>query len=232
MATADIEADTVLFTIPRNAVICPLTSTLAIKVPSIFEDGGSHLDEDDDEADRGQDSWTSLILIMIYEHLQGDKSPWKPYLDVLPTEFNTLMFWSGDELKELQASSVVAKIGKAEADTMICTKIIPAIREFDDVFFHDGVERLSNEALMALAHRMGSIIMAYAFDLDRDEDEDGNGGEENDGWVEDRDGKRMMGMVPMADILNADAEFNVSSGLSKVASDFSLNVADILTRLT
>jgi hypothetical protein len=52
---------------------------------------------------------------------------------------------------------------------------------------------------------MGSTIMAYAFDL---ENEDGHEENEEEEWVEDKDGKTMMGMVPMADILNADAEFN------------------------
>jgi SET domain-containing protein 6 len=49
--------------------------------------------------------------------------------------------------------------------------------------------------------------MAYAFDLDNGNEESDN---EEDGWVEDRDGKTMLGMVPMADILNANADFNVS----------------------
>jgi hypothetical protein len=49
--------------------------------------------------------------------------------------------------------------------------------------------------------------MAYAFDLENDDDEEQEGEDE---WVEDKDGKVLMGMVPMADILNADAEFNVS----------------------
>ncbi|CRK44671.1 hypothetical protein BN1723_019516, partial [Verticillium longisporum] len=46
--------------------------------------------------------------------------------------------------------------------------------------------------------------MAYAFDLEND-DENEN---EEDGWVEDREGRTMLGMVPMADTLNANAEFN------------------------
>jgi SET domain-containing protein 6 len=48
--------------------------------------------------------------------------------------------------------------------------------------------------------------MAYAFDLDNANEESED---EEDGWVEDREGKTMLGMVPMADILNANAEFNV-----------------------
>ncbi len=45
--------------------------------------------------------------------------------------------------------------------------------------------------------------MAYAFDLEAEDE-----GEEEDGWVEDKEDKT-LGMVPMADMLNADAEYNV-----------------------
>ena len=54
---------------------------------------------------------------------------------------------------------------------------------------------------------MGSTIMAYAFDLDNEEEE---AEEDEDGWVVDKDAQKMMGMVPMADVLNANADFNVS----------------------
>lgn len=146
---------------------------------------------------------------MIHEHLRGAASPWRPYLDVLPDRFETPMFWTAAELADLQASPVIASIGRAEADAMIRSRILPVVRENEPLFFGDAAA-MTDEALVALAHRMGSTIMAYAFDLERDDDnamgeDDGDG----DGWVEDRDGRTVMGMVPMADILNADAEFNV-----------------------
>jgi UV DNA damage endonuclease len=53
---------------------------------------------------------------------------------------------------------------------------------------------------------MGSTIMSYAFDFQNEDEEDEKDEEE---WVEDREPKSTMGMVPMADILNADAEYNV-----------------------
>lgn len=212
VATADIEPDTVIFTITRSSIICASTSEVVRQLPAVFappadatEDG----EADDEHEDRSQDSWTSLILIMIYEHLRGDASPWKPYLEVLPTEFETLMFWTQDQLRQLQASSVLAKVGKEEADSMIRSKILPVVQEHADVFYAGAGARLSEDELLALAHRMGSTIMAYAFDLDKDEDEERGGDDEDDEWVEDREGKTTMGMVPMADILNADAEFNV-----------------------
>lgn len=173
-----------------------------------MEDTDNEADEDGDETSGPPDNWVSLILIMIYEYLQGDKSHWKPYFDVLPNQFETLMWWSDKELGELQASSIVAKIGKEEADGMFRSRVLPVVYEHADVFFPEGSERLGEDQLMLLAHRMGSTIMAYAFDLENDDEEADP--ENEDEWVEDKEGTLMMGMVPMADILNADAEFNVS----------------------
>jgi hypothetical protein len=213
VATADIPEDTVLFTIPRDAIINTLTSDLPKRVPQIFEDSTAGLEDTDNEADEDgddtgpPDSWVSLILVMIYEYLQGEKSKWKPYFDVLPEEFETLMFWSDKELEELQASAIASKIGKDEAENMFRVKVLPAIQEHANVFYPQGAQRLNGDQLIALAHRMGSTIMAYAFDLENDDDEQEP--EDEDEWMEDKEGQLMMGMVPMADILNADAEFNV-----------------------
>ncbi|KAK4239554.1 ribosomal lysine N-methyltransferase [Achaetomium macrosporum] len=212
IARTDIEPGTVLFTIPRGAIICAATSTLKYKIPAVFnlENGDDNSeDEGDGSSSSQQDSWTLLILIMIYEHLQGDASRWKPYLDILPSSFDTPMFWSSTELSELQASALVGKIGRTEADQMIQTKILPIIRAHEDVFFGPHSQQLDDAQLLELAHRFGSTIMAYAFDLEKDDDEkDAEGQEEDDEWVEDKEGKTMLGMVPMADLLNADAEFN------------------------
>lgn len=150
------------------------------------------------------DNWSSLILVMIYEFLRGPESGWAPYLDVLPETFNTPMFWSDEELEALQASHLRGKIGKDDAEDMFRSKILPVIRSHADVFVDS--QACSDDELISLAHRMGSTIMAYAFDLENDEGNDEEN--EDEEWVEDREGRTMMGMVPMADMLNADAEFN------------------------
>ncbi|KAH9909685.1 SET domain-containing protein [Xylariomycetidae sp. FL2044] len=211
VANADIPEDTTLFTIPRSAIINAQTSELPKKIPDVFattglEDVDNEADEDGSETSGPPDNWVSLILIMIYEYLQGDKSKWKPYFDVLPTEFETLIWWSEQELQQLQASSIASKIGKEEADNMFRAKVLPVIAEHPDIFYPEGSRQLGEDALMNLAHRMGSTIMAYAFDLEND-DEDADADNEDD-WIEDKEGQLMMGMVPMADILNADASFN------------------------
>ncbi|KAI1272191.1 SET domain-containing protein [Xylaria sp. FL0933] len=211
IAKADIPEDTVLFTIPRAAIINTQTSDLAKRLPSAFAPP-TILDDTDNEADddAGEsgppDNWVSLILVMIYEYLQGERSRWHRYFDVLPTEFDTLMWWSDKELDWLQASAIVSKIGKDDADSMFRSKVLPIVEQNTNVFYPEGAQKLSEDELILLAHRIGSTIMAYAFDLENDDDDVDQ--EEEDEWVEDREGKIMMGMVPMADILNADAEFN------------------------
>ena len=241
VAKKDIAPETVLFTIPRQAILCSTTSELAALIPGIKT--GDEKDDEDDEAENenGQDPWTSLILIMIYEYLRGDTSPWKAYFDVLPAVFDTPMFWADSELAELQASPVVGRVGRKEADEMITSRVLPVIRAHATVFFGANTP-LADAELIQLAHRMGSTIMAYSFSLEKDDDEDeeeekpkeqgedvemmdgiehgdGHNGHEHgpdcshddedaDGWVEDRDDQQPLGMVPMADMLNADAEPN------------------------
>ncbi|KAI9149570.1 Ribosomal lysine N-methyltransferase [Paramyrothecium foliicola] len=202
VATSDIAAEATLFTIPREAIISVETSDLPQKLPHVFGKD-VHDDPMEEDEDTQLDSWTSLILVMMYENLLGDASRWKQYFDVLPETFDTPMFWSDQELDELQASATRAKIGKDEAEKMFSSKLLPVIRRHSEIF--TSSQQRSDAQLIQLAHRMGSTIMSYAFDLENEDDKEDDA---SDGWVEDRDGKSLMGMVPMADILNADAEFN------------------------
>ncbi|KAF2621291.1 SET domain-containing protein RMS1 [Macroventuria anomochaeta] len=206
----DIPQDCTLFTIPRSAIINVETSELPKKLPRTFEAAFEEEDEDTEPLD----PWESLILIMLYEHLQGSGSRWKPYLDVLPTTFDTPMFWTEPELKELEGTVLTQeKIGKQASNEKLRSRIIPVVLQNSAVFYPADAEELGEEQLLSLAHQMGSTIMAYAFDLDNEEDDPE---EDEDGWVVDKDAQRMLGMVPMADILNANADFNahVNHGVS------------------
>lgn len=203
VATKDIPQETTLFTIPRDAIINVQTSELPKKLPKLFD--GS-IDEADEEAEP-LDSWASLILVMLYEFLQGEASRWKPYIDVLPETFDTPIFWTDVELKELDGTCLTTeKIGKEESDNMLRSRILPVVLQNPSMFYPEGAQHLSENELLRLAHRMGSTIMAYAFDLENDPEQSED---EEEGWVEDREGQSMLGMVPMADILNANADFNV-----------------------
>lgn len=68
----------------------------------------------------------ALIIVLIYE--TRPSSPWKPYIDLLPRNFNTLMYWTAAELAELQGSAVVAKVGKTEADAVFREKLWPIVK--------------------------------------------------------------------------------------------------------
>lgn len=200
----DIEPGTVLFTIPRTAILTTSTSSLQTALPQLFEPQDDESDEDDSAG--ADSSWIHLILALMYEFLQAEKSRWWPYINVLPSTFDTPMFWTPSEISQLQASSIVGKIGRAAAEKMFRKRIIPAIQKSPEVFVPAGADPPTAELLMELAHVAGSVIMAYAFNLENDDDENEAEDEE---WVEDVS-RNVMGMVPMADILNADAEFNVS----------------------
>lgn len=203
VALEDIPADTVLFTVPRNGIINMETSELKEKLPDVFLRPDEVMEVDDKPQ---QDPWSSLILVMMFEYFKGDGSKWKPYMDVLPASFETPMFWSDAELNELQASATRTKVGKTDAEEMFHAKILPVLRANPETF--PSSQSYSDEDLVKLAHRMGSTIMSYAFDFQNEDEEDEEDEEE---WVEDREPKSTMGMVPMADILNADAEYNVRS---------------------
>jgi SET domain-containing protein 6 len=198
VATQDIAEHEILFRIPRSAILSVENSILSKEIPAAtFETLGP---------------WLSLILVMLYEYLNGDASNWAAYFSVLPSEFDTLMYWTEDELAALQASAVVNKIGKESANEMFLEQLIPVIKEFAPVFFADDAralqraEEMRDERNLALMHRMGSLIMAYAFDVEpsvlkKDVDEEGYASE-------DEDEALPKGMVPLADMLNADGHRN------------------------
>jgi N-lysine methyltransferase SETD6 len=130
---------------------------------------------------------------MVSEGQQQD-SKLAPYLAILPRQLDSLVFWSESELAELQASTLVTKIGKAGAEQMFAEHITPL-----------------GECNIELYHRVASIIMTYAFDIPEDEEAkeaecDGDADElvSDDG----EDEKTVLSMIPLADILNADTDRN------------------------
>ncbi|KAF7875037.1 hypothetical protein EAF04_002209 [Stromatinia cepivora] len=182
VATEDIDDDEIIFSIPRNAVLnaqnvnpLPISRRFFEKMPS----------------------WLALTSILMAE-AQIDNSKWAPYLAVLPERLDSLVFWSDSELAELQASAVVKKIGKKDAEDMFKSYIAP-----------QGLKHSSTE----MCHKVASVIMAYAFDIPDPSDaptSGGKGDEAGDDLVSDdgEDEKTILSMIPLADMLNADADRN------------------------
>lgn len=199
MARTSIPEGEELFSIPRNLILAVQNSELK-----------NLLGQDVDALG----PWLSLMLVMLYEYSQGANSRWAAYFRVLPTRFDTLMFWSPAELHELQASAIVDKIGKQGADESILQSIVPIVRVNPGLFppVH-GVASYEGDAgaaaLLELAHVMGSLIMAYAFDIEKSETEEDDVDDNDESYMtDDEDEQLPKGMVPLADLLNADADRN------------------------
>ncbi|KAF9289821.1 hypothetical protein BGZ68_008544 [Mortierella alpina] len=188
VAVADINKDEELFSIPRPLLLSPETSALAQKIDLTSLEG-----------------WNPLMMCMIYEYCRGGDSHWKPYFDILPMEFSTPMFWSAEDLQELAGTGVMDKIGKDEAESIFAEKLWPLIKSHADLF---PVQDQDEGAFLKIFHRMGSLIMAYAFHdtlPGQDEDEDMDDDEDDEDEEEE---KVTVSMVPMADMLNHKTGYN------------------------
>jgi len=146
---------------------------------------------------------------MIYEDGQGQQSEWWPHLQILPTQFDTLIYWSPFELAELEGSAVLDKIGKDGADSSFKKILLPIVQQNSELFGCHGQAFHGPDAeatLLELAHRMATLIMAYGFDLEAEslfsEDEDEMGGSSQAAYELNK------GMVPLADLFNADGNLN------------------------
>ncbi|KAI1311919.1 hypothetical protein EDD11_003281 [Mortierella claussenii] len=198
VAAVDIKKDEELFSIPRALLLSPETSELPQKLDLTMLEGG----------------WNPLMMCMIYEYCRGADSLWKPYFDILPTEFLTPMFWSDDELLELQGTGVADKIGKQEAEAVFKDQLWPLISGHAELFTLTGSEASTEAAMMqenedaflSIFHRMGSLIMAYAFHDTIPSDEDDHAMDEDED--EEEEEKVNVSMVPMADMLNHRTGFN------------------------
>lgn len=146
---------------------------------------------------------------MIYEAGRGEDSKWWPYLQLLPTEFDTLMYWTPAELAELQGSLVINKIGKDDANRLFIESLLPVVHDHAHLFgkFAPAFQGVSAKgALLELAHRMATLIMAYAFDIAYDDDSDEDSLDDCSTLAD-----LPKAMIPLADIFNAEGEqMNVS----------------------
>lgn len=205
VALDNIEPDEELFVLQLADVLRVETSSLQKLLPQELQ----NLDE-----------WLSLVLVLIHEYGQGEQSAWRPYLDILPAHFDTLAFWTPQELEELQGSAVVKKIGTEEADEIFRSRLLPIVAAHPDIFGIYAPAFRGPDAetvLFKLAHTMATLIMAYGFDLEAEQpDVDSEDRESHDYDVS-------KGMIPLADMLNADGEYNNVSLLSAFSTHSQTN---------
>ncbi|KAH3666878.1 hypothetical protein OGAPHI_003327 [Ogataea philodendri] len=199
-ATGDIKKDTVLFRLARDHIINVRTAALGkLKLSNI-------------EVLESLNQWEALILCLGYEMLLGEESQWSSYLQVLPEKFNSLMFWSDDELAMLKPSNVLTRIGRDQAERMHA-RLVP------DMCVRLGSQKLADFLTLEKFHMVASIIMSYSFDVDDPEDDDVDEEEEevNEFLAEEHDGLKFDGylksMVPLADTLNSNTNL-VNANLS------------------
>ena len=148
---------------------------------------------------------------MIHEDGLGEESKWWPYLQVLPNEFDTLIYWSPSELAELEGSAVLTKIGKDEADASFTKILLPIVQQEPKLFgrySEDFTGSNTEDALLKLAHRMATLIMAYGFDLEAEDSSSSSSEEEEMDGSSQSAYELNKGMVPLADLFNADGHLN------------------------
>lgn len=93
-----------------------------------------------------------------------------------------------------------------EANQTFIGSLLPIVQKHSKGFggyapLFEGPEAKAH--LLRIAHRMASLVMAYAFDLDKEAIE---ADADEEGFLSDDEESMPKGMVPLADILNADAE--------------------------
>lgn len=153
VALQDIPENHTIFMLPRSLTLSTQTSSL----PSAFgfEEWRKH---------KLHKGWAGLILCMMWEEAQGNQGKWITYLASLPTQFDTPIFWSDEELQELQGTAVVDKIGRDEAERDYHEKLTPAIKTRPDLFPSDQIDTWYT---LHQYHITGSRILSRSFNVER-----------------------------------------------------------------
>ncbi|KAG7827192.1 hypothetical protein KL920_004852 [Ogataea angusta] len=202
-ARNDIQKDTVLFRLARDHILNIRTAALG------------KLKLGNQEVLETLNQWEALILCLAYEMMLGEESQWSSYLAVLPEKFNSLMFWSSEELEKLRPSNVLQRIGREQAEQMH-SKLVP------EYCLRLGSKKLVEYLTLDRFHVVASIIMSYSFDVDDPEDEPGDDpedGEEEDEEIDEIEQEcikydgYLKSMVPLADTLNSNTNL-VNANLS------------------
>ncbi|XP_039123840.1 fructose-bisphosphate aldolase-lysine N-methyltransferase, chloroplastic isoform X1 [Dioscorea cayenensis subsp. rotundata] len=97
--------------------------------------------------------WVSISLFLLCERSKGDASPWRPYIDILPQSTDSTIFWSEEELAEIQGTQLLSttlgvkeyvqsEFLKVENEVILPNKnIFPSTITFDDFLWAFGMLR-------------------------------------------------------------------------------------------
>ncbi|KAH9858913.1 SET domain-containing protein [Lenzites betulinus] len=209
IALQDIPEDYTLFSIPRDLTLSTRTSSLPTLLGEAWKEHALH------------EGWAGLILCMMWEESRGVDSRWVGYLSTLPNKFDTPMFWGEDDLKELQGTAVVDKVGRGEAERDYHEKIIPAIQGRKDLFPED---KISQYFSLERYHLMGSRILSRSFQVERwtnehaeGDDEDAEADEAGDTSAMDVDPQDMAG--PSTETIVDSAPIDGSDGPEELQAE-------------
>ena len=193
IAIEDIPVDETIFEIPRESILNVQTSQLVKDHPTVSDD-----------LMNGLGHWEGLILCLFYEMFVIKKgSKWWAYLKVFPapTELQSLIYWTDEELQQLQPSLILERIGRDKSLKMF-NSLLKYIKD-NQTIINISVGSFTWETFVYVA----SIIMAYSFDVENPEF-----GEIQDDFNEDEQDSNiqndnfMKSMIPLADTLNSDTK--------------------------
>lgn len=117
--------------------------------------------------------WHGLILTILYEwKYLGEKSKWWPYFQVLPDQFDTLIYWDKEDLDKLKPSLVLERLGEQQSKDMY-VKVLELMKTFNVA---DRIGEVTYDDFQ----RVASWIMAYSFDKEITAENSEVVGEEDD----------------------------------------------------
>ncbi|XP_064974211.1 fructose-bisphosphate aldolase-lysine N-methyltransferase, chloroplastic-like isoform X2 [Musa acuminata AAA Group] len=86
--------------LPRNEVV--------VEVPKrLWIDSDTAVASEIGRLCAGLKPWVSIALFLLRERALGTASPWHPYLDILPPTTNSTIFWSEEELSEIEGTQLL-----------------------------------------------------------------------------------------------------------------------------
>lgn len=208
IALQNINPDEMIFKLPRSIVLNIDNNSLIKQYPLALKKL------------RLLDQWIGLIIVLSFEmkfkfnpsdNDDNNNSFWYEYLNILPNDFNQLIYWNDEELNHLQPSCILDRIGK-ENNLNMYNQIISIINQDLSIIEEFKSSPLTFEEY----NKVATIIMSYSFDVEvpkskpnKEMTENGTNEEDDeDDYEEEEDHEYYKSMVPFADTLNADTHLN------------------------